>query len=157
MGTSHPEQHQNELPGRGTDTSKPGVPSDAPTPEQSRYRKMKCYYAVNGRLLGWLGTYNDNVDVVTNEKLAAEVAWSWYESDMYLRKTTSPNDRFLGLGWHGYACWSLAGGWNDAIIYNADHTISLKSDPSRKLSLCGNNWICWSEGESNQNILRFEF
>jgi hypothetical protein len=156
MDTRHPDRHRNEVPGRGTDTPKPGVATDAPTNEQSRFRKLKCYYAGNGQLVGWLGDYNANVDVVTKEKSAAEVAWSWYASDMYLRKSTSPNDRFLGLGWHGYACWVLAG-WNDAVIYNADHTISLKSEPSRKLCLYGNNWVCWSEGESSRHILRFEF
>ena len=156
MATLHAEKHPTELLGLSIDTPKPGLPREAAAVVEGTYQKMKCYNQVTGQLVGFLGSSGNNADIVQDEKEAASLAWSSYNSDLYLRKDTSPNDRFLGLGWHGYACWGLAGGWNDAVIYNSDQTISLKSDPKRKLYIYG-AWVCWSEGESNQNILRFVF
>jgi len=156
--TKHTEKHPNELLGINVDAAKPGLlKGDAPAGETA-YRKMKCFNLMTGDFVGYLGTYNNNVDLVHVANDAAMLAWSSSGSDMYLRKETTPNDRFLGLGWNSYACWGLTGGWNDAVVYNKeDHTISLKSDPKRRLYRYGNDWVCWSTGENNQNILRFEF
>jgi hypothetical protein len=155
--TRHTEKHPNELLGIDVDSARPGLRSNDVVTGETVYRRMKCYNLMTGDFVGYLGTYNNNVDLVGKPEEAAKLAWSSYGSDMYLRKDTSPNDRYLGLGWNSYACWGLTGGWNDAVIFNKDKTISLKSDPKRKLYKYGNNWVCWSADEDNQNILRFEF
>lgn len=157
MSKQHTEKHPNELLGVDLDAPRPVLQTDAAATSQGTYGKMRCYNLTTGEFVGWLGTYGNNVDLVHDAESAAAVAWSPHGSDMYLRKETSPNDRFLGLGWNGYATWGLTGGWNDPIIYNSDHTISLKTDPKRKLyGPYGNDWVCWSGGEDNQNLLRCE-
>ncbi len=155
--TIHPtEKHPNEVLGIDVDAPRPILQSDAPV-ARGNYGKMKCYNLSTGDFVGWLASYNNNVYLTQDESAAASVKWLSYKEHTYLEKETSPNDRYLGLGWNGYATWGLTGGWNDPIVYNADHTISLKTDPKRKLyGPYGNQWVAWSGGEDNQNILRCE-
>lgn len=128
-------------------------------PPIDQYGVMKCINLATGQFLGYLGTaYNQYVDIVEDVKQAARLKWYGHNSDLYLDRQTDPNDRYLGVGYHSYACYGLwvPNGWVDAVLYNADKTISLKSDPKRKLYKYGDNYVCWSDGESNQNILSFE-
>lgn len=156
MGT-HTEKHPNEELGLDVDSPRPFLSSDALGASETNFRPMRCYNLITGQAEGWLGTYGNNVDLVHDIKDAAMVDWYSYQSDLYLRKDTNPAYRYLGVGYNSYATWGVTGGWNDAVVYNSDHTISLKSDPKRKLYKYGNDWVCWSKGEDNQNILRFEF
>jgi len=100
MSTHHTEKHPNELLGADVDSPRPVLHSGSSVTSESTYRKMKCYNLATGAVVGWLGTYGNNVDLVHDAAAAVGVAWSPYGSDMYLRKATSPNDRFLGLGWN---------------------------------------------------------
>jgi hypothetical protein len=77
---------------------------------------MKCTNLATGEFIGWLGTYNNSVDLVHDSASAASLAWLSYGSDLYLAKETSPADRFLGLGANSSACWGLTGGWNNPIV-----------------------------------------
>jgi hypothetical protein len=137
---------------------KPGLHAGAELIKEVTYRKMKCTNKMTDEEIGWLGSYGNNLDIVHSVEQGANLVWSSHGKDVYLRKETSPADRYLGLGWNSYACWGLTGGWNDAVIYDIDnHTIALKSDPKRKLCLYGNDWVCWSDDDNNQNILTFVF
>jgi hypothetical protein len=161
MATNHTEQHPNEALGIDVDAPKPGLAEGAVATAEAGsddgYVPMKCYNLSTGDFVGWLGTYGNNVDLVHSVEEAARLKFSSYGSDLYLRKETDPADRYLGLGWNGYATWGVTGGWNDPIVYNGDHSISLKTDSKRKLyGPYGNDWVCWSGGEDNQNILRIE-
>jgi hypothetical protein len=75
-----------------------------------------------------------------------------------LQKQTEPNDRSLEVGAQQYACYGfwIPSGWVDSVLYNSDKSISLKMDPKRKLYKYGDNYFCWTNGESNQNIVAFE-
>jgi hypothetical protein len=126
----------------------------------SSYKKMKCFNLMTGEFKGYLSTLRNYVTLVPDKDLGAEVKWSEEGGDMYLVKATSPADRFLGVAERGYAGWGLWGGWRDAVLLNADGTISLKATPERKLygpyDSLGNEYVCWAErGENNQAILRF--
>jgi hypothetical protein len=126
---------------------------------------MACHNLATNQLVGYLGAggnLNASTSIVANKEDGANVKWAYVGSDMYLEKDTTPNDRYLGLGSQSYACWGLwtRDGWVDPLVYNQDHTISLKGQTHRKLygpyRWLGSDWAVWSEGEDNQNILRFE-
>jgi hypothetical protein len=155
----HTEQHPNEQMGIDADSPKPDLQSAPDPTSAATWKKMACYNLVTGDFVGYLGTYNNNLDLLQDADDAANLVWYSSGSDLYLRKATTPNDRYLGLGWNGYACWGLwtPTGWVNPVVYNSDHTISLKEDPKRKLyGPYGNDWVCWTGGEDNQNILRCE-
>lgn len=157
MNTQQTEiKHPNVLLGLEVDSPMQRAAGAATSP----YHKMKCYNLMTKEFNGWLGVGNNQyVDLVHDAKDAANLAWYSHNSDSYLKKDTTPSDRYLGVGANDYACYGLwiPTGWVNAVIYNGDHTISLKEDPKRKLYKYGNDWVCWSKGEDNQNILRFEF
>lgn len=142
------------------------VDLDAPRPQpacvapESGYQPMKAYDLATGQFVGWLGTHDNSVSLVDSVDEAAYLHWEPSGSDKFLGKETTPNDRYLGLGSSGWACWGLSGGWVDAVVYGADKTIALKSAPERKLygpnRYLGRDYLKWSDGEDNQNILRFE-
>jgi hypothetical protein len=127
---------------------------------------MACYNLATNQLVGYLGaggSLNADVSIVADKADGAAVKWAYVGSDTYLEKDTTPDDRYMGLGVRSYACWGLwtPTGWVNPIVYNPDHTISLKADLSRKLygpyRYLGSDWAVWSEpGDNNQNILRFE-
>ncbi|HUY99088.1 MAG TPA: hypothetical protein VMU89_01965 [Thermomicrobiaceae bacterium] len=157
MSTRHTEDHPAEGLGVDVDAPRNVAQSSATVASGTSFGRMKCYNRSTGAFVGWLGTYNYSVDLVHDADSGAGVAWTPWGSDMYLTMDWSPGYRYLGLGANSYACWGIAGGWTDAIVYNPDHTLSLKSDPKRKLyGPYGNDWVCWSNGEDNQNILRCE-
>ncbi len=150
--------HPNDTLGIDLNGSRSENPSfQAPALDQ--YGVMKCSNLMTGQFLGYLGTaYNQYVDIVADKSQAAQLKWRYSGAELYLEKATEPNDRYLGVGANSYACYGLwtPTGWVDAVLYNNDKTISLKSDPKRKLYIYGDNYVCWSDGESNQSILVFE-
>lgn len=159
-----PGQHPNDLHGVVVDTppresSAHTLKSGAQLTSSSGYHRMRCTNLSTGEFLGWLATSGNNVYLETDPKSSNLAACQWrsWGADLYLAKDTSPSDRLLGLGWNSYACWGAqeSGGWHNPIIYNADHTISLKEAPNRKLyGPYGNQWVCWTGEESNQNIIK---
>lgn len=124
------------------------------------YKKMKCTNLMTGEFVGYLGTH-DNYLTVTDRAGAVDVVWASEDSDLYLEKETTPDDRYLGLADQGYAGWGLKGGWRNSVLFNSDGSISLKEDTRRKLygpiAKLTSNYVAFTEaGESNQNILKFE-
>jgi hypothetical protein len=154
--THHTEKHPNEILGLDVDATRPSLSAQNAPRANANYRRMKCFDRMTKEFQGWLGSYGNNLDLVHSTDDAAYVAWSDQGSDKFLRKDAVPGDRYLGLGWNSYACWGLTGGWNDAVIYNDDKSVSLKIDPKRKLCKYGNDWIRWSEDNNNANILTLE-
>jgi hypothetical protein len=155
--TQHTEQTANELAGVDVDAPQNSLQTGAPDITNVTFGRMKCFNLSTGQFVGWLGTYNYSVDLVHDVDSGAGLAWNSWGSDMYLMMNWSPGYRYLGLGTSSSACWAIAGGWTKPVIYNPDHTISLKEDPSRKLyGPYGNDWVYWTNGEDNQNILRCE-
>lgn len=128
-------------------------------PNIDGYRKMKCTIIGTNDNVGYLGTEtNQYMCIVKNIEDASNFKWLYSGQETYLQKETTPNDRYLGVGYQNQACYGLwtPTGWVNAISYNPiDHTICLKSDAKRKLYM-DNNKVCWSNGEDNQNILAFE-
>jgi hypothetical protein len=125
------------------------------------YEHAKCYNFSTGEFLGWLGRVGDNyVSVEKEEKNAHGVRWQFDGNDLYLSKETSgsPGGRYLGEGSSGYADWGLGGGYYAPVLYNKDLTISLKSDPKRKLYLVGDNEVRWSDSGKSVpvSLLRIE-
>lgn len=124
------------------------------------YQHVKVYDLATKTFLGWLGCSSGNyVQVVSDEKDAHGVTWAFSGDDLYLRKDTTPTDRFLGLADYSYAGWGLIGGWRDPVVYNEDTSISLKSDPKRRLYVYekgGTNWLCWSDDATNKAIVGVE-
>lgn len=130
----------------------------------SSYRKMKAYNLMTGEAQGWVGTGGDQYVELVAEDSAAGVKWENKGEDLYLAKDTNPQDRWMGEGggaWKGYADWGIGGGYYCAVLWNADHTVSMKSDPGRKLykyHSFSKDWLCWSEnGDNNQAIVRLEW
>ncbi len=126
----------------------------------SGYKKMKCFNLMTGEFKGYLSTLRNYVTLVPDKEHGAWLQWKEEDGDMYLAKDTTPNDRFLGEAERRYASWGLKGGWREPIVYNADGTISLKSNTKVKLygpyETLGNDYVCWTEPEgNNQAILRF--
>lgn len=126
----------------------------------SGYKKMKCFNLMTGEFKGYLSTLRNYVTLVSEKDQGAGLQWHEEGGDMYLAKDTSPAERFLGLAERSYADWGAKGGWREAVLLNADGTISLKSTPERKLygpyETLGSEYVCWAErGENNQAILRF--
>lgn len=126
------------------------------------YHRVQCYNRDTKEFLGWLGTYDANVWIISKdnyEKWKDYIAYCKFSyasgDDTYLEKSTVPYDRWLGLGDSSYAVWGLTGGRNNPIIYNADHTISLKEKPERKLygPYGHGSYVCWSDNDNNQNII----
>ncbi|HLL41989.1 MAG TPA: hypothetical protein VK369_02570 [Segetibacter sp.] len=127
------------------------------------YGVMKCTNIVTNEFLGYLGTAtNEYADIVSDISAASKFKWRSDGSDLYLQKQTAPTyDRYLGIGvtlsgitYADYGLWTITG-WTKAVLYNSDKSISLKEDPRRKLYEY-NGYVCWTNGESNQNILAFE-
>jgi hypothetical protein len=126
------------------------------------YGVMKCTNIVTNEFRGYLGTAtNQYADIVSDISAAAKFKWYSYYSELYLERQTEPNDRYLGVGvtlsgitYADYGLWTPTG-WVNAVLYNSDKSISLKADPRRKLYEY-DDYVCWTNGESNQNILAFE-
>ena len=169
MVTQQSNQHPNETQGLDVDAPNPNpnpaLQGEAPEPGATSFGgaasgKMKCTNRSTGAFVGYLASSGNNVCLSQDAAGGETLSWCPYGSDLYLRRSASPSDRYLGLGWNGYACWGLwtPTGWVNAIVYNkADGTISLKGDEKRKLyGPYGNGWVCWSDGEDNQNILTCE-
>jgi hypothetical protein len=133
-----------------------GAPND--------YGVMKCTNIYTNEFLGYLGTASDQyATIVSDISSATQFKWYSYESDLYLARQTTPQDRYLAVypfAGVDYATYGLWIGRNKyyvhAILYNSDKSISLKEDPRRKLYKYDDYYLAWSNGESNQNILAFE-
>ncbi|CAA9484457.1 MAG: hypothetical protein AVDCRST_MAG96-1183 [uncultured Segetibacter sp.] len=126
------------------------------------YGVMKCTNIVTNEFRGYLGTYGfEYADIVSDISAAEKFRWYIYESDLYLERYTYPNNRYLGLyrsegvDYADYGLWTITG-WVNAVLYNSDKSISLKADPRRKLYKYDDNYLAWTTGESNQNILALE-
>lgn len=120
------------------------------------YQLASCRDMATGQPLGWLGSSaGANVKMVRASTDAHGVAWSFEGGDLYLRKKASPADRYLGLSSGGGAGWGLKGGWRRPVLYNADLSISLKSDPRRRLCRDG-DWVRWSGGRSDDGLLQVD-
>jgi hypothetical protein len=161
--TTQQEQLPTELQGIDVDAPNPNpnpdLQGEAPKVTDTGWKKMKCFNLSTGDFVGYLANSNSWAFLTQDEGSAANLAWSPNGADMYLQNEASPSNRYLGLGTNSYACWGLwtPTGWVNAVLYNQDHTISLKAFPSNKLyGPYGNGWVCFSGGEDNQNILRFE-
>ncbi len=122
------------------------------------YVHVKCYSLATGTFLGWLGVGTNNYAVlVADEKDAHGLAWYVYEENLYLRKDTSPADRYLGEGYDSYADWGLWGGnYKSPVVFNPDQTVCLKGAPNRKLYLHTDNQLRWSNGEANLAFVRVD-
>jgi hypothetical protein len=165
--TPNTEQLPSELVGFDADAPNPNPRPElqGAAPDQvvadTGWRKMACYNLSTGELAGYLASSGNNAYLTQDVNGAENLQWYSNGADLYLRKDTDPNDRYLGVGWNSYACWGLwtPTGWVNPVIYNTDHTISLKGDPNRKLyGPEGNGWVRWSAGnDQNQNILRCEW
>lgn len=125
----------------------------------SGYFKMMCYNKMTKQFVGYMGTYGNDVSLVADEAEAVDVKWEPVDSDTYLAKETSPNDRYLGLAANDYAAWDLWGNKSSRqpVVLNADGTISLKNKPNIKLygpyRYNGVDYACWTDQADNSNIL----
>jgi hypothetical protein len=125
------------------------------------YTKLACFNRKTGQLLGYLGTLRNYLTLVEDKENGAWVQWRPEDKLMYLAKSTTPADRFLGVAERGYAGWSLQGtSWVNAVDYQTDHSIAIKGDTKRRLygpyETLGSQYVCWSEDDTNDNILRCE-
>ena len=108
-------------------------------------------------------TGNDNLYLYEDkdDRHVAEVKFVDYKDQKWLAKDTSPNDQFAGVATQSYATWGLSGGWNNPVLWNADHTISLdpkyKPEYKNRSLYLYSGYCCWSDDATNSNILRFEF
>lgn len=121
------------------------------------YSLVKCTFRSNKTFAGYLASSTNNFVWLTQDpKQAAQVKWLIDRSGRWwLEKATSPNDRFLGYAGDSYADWGLwqanPNGYIEPVIYNADHTIALASDPSKLLyGPYGDQWVRWGQ---DQNVL----
>jgi hypothetical protein len=130
-------------------------------PEGFKY--AKCTFKKNGLFAGYLScSTNAYLWLTQDPAQAAFVKWDIDKNGWWwLRKSTQPNDRFLGIGDYGYADWGLwqafPNGYIEPVIYNDDHTICQRKDQSQFLyGPYGDRWVCW--GDANQdNLLKIEF
>lgn len=139
--------------------------ADPPKVDQG-YRRMRAYDVMTNDPKGWLGcTGNLNLYLYqdSNDPHVAAVKFVDYKDQKWLARDTTPYDRFAGVATQSYATWGLTGGWNDPVIWNADHTVSL--DPKYKPEYANRSlynydgYCCWSDRDdpNNRNVLRFEF
>lgn len=128
----------------------------------SGYKLAKCTFRKNGVSAGYLASStNAYVWLTDDPSKAAHVKWDIDKSGRWwLQKSTSPNDRFMGIAEYGYADWGLwqaqPNGYIEPVIYNSDHTIALAKDPSQLLyGPYGDGWVCFGK-TSEENVLVVE-
>jgi hypothetical protein len=120
-------------------------------------RPMEIRNRVTQEFLGYVGTGVDDAVKVAGEDALIDLNWANKDGDLYLAR----GDYWLGEGSDNWADWAYYS-WYCAIIYNPDHTISMKKDPTRKLYI--DNWqgmqyLRWtvSGDDTNEAIVTFEF
>lgn len=120
------------------------------------YRVAPCRDMATKKDVGWLSASNGNYLIMkTHKEEAALLTWSFEGEDLYLRKKSRVADRYLGLSDGNNAGWGVVGGWRHPVLYNKDYSISLKSDPKRRLCLDG-EWVKWSVGDAAAGLLRVD-
>jgi len=125
------------------------------------YRHLKAIDKMTNQAMGYVGVGGfEYAALVDSPSKAARVKFENRDGSRGLAKETSPSDRWLGEDYQQYADWGLGKNyvW---IVWDQDHTISMKDDPSRKLywyEKGGTKWLCWTKSGDNNNqaILTFE-
>ena len=130
--------------------------------DSAGFVKFKAFDRQTGEFKGWLGTADNDACLVADVKDAIGVQWVNSDTLKYLAKESSPA-RYLGLDTNSYVSWGLwTGDYKCAVQLQADGTISMKEDSKRRLygpyrkPLGSTDWLCWSDNNDNDNILRFE-
>jgi hypothetical protein len=127
----------------------------------SDYNHLKAFDKMTKEFVGYVGVGGfEYAALVDSSSKAARVKFENRDGSRALAKETEPSDRWLGEDYQQYADWGLGNNyiW---IVYEDDHTISMKDNRSRKLYWYEKNkkkWLCWtkSEEKDNQAILTFE-
>jgi hypothetical protein len=128
---------------------------------EAGYQRAKCTYKSNKTFAGYLASSKNAYVWLTQDiNEAIWVKWKFDGvGDRWLEKATRPYDRFLGRAESYYADWGLsqtrgASSYAEPVLYNADHTISLKADATKFLyGPYGDQWVCWGD---NENVLIVE-
>jgi hypothetical protein len=123
--------------------------------------KMKVYNLKTGASLGYMGHGGDYYVQLVDQGSAIDLKWETSGDNLYLAYAK----HWLGEGggaWKGYAAWALTSDFYCAVIWNDDHTVSMKSDSGRKLykyHSFSKDWLCWTDsGDSNNSdIVRVEW
>ncbi|HKN28395.1 MAG TPA: hypothetical protein VJY34_11135 [Roseiarcus sp.] len=127
----------------------------------SDYKRMKAFDKMTKELKGYVGVGAfESAALVHSANDAAMVKFENRDGSRALAKDTSPSDRWLTEGLRQYAEWGLGKNyvW---VVWDDDHTISMKDDRNRKLywyERSGTKWLCWTgeKEKDNQAILTFE-
>jgi hypothetical protein len=116
--------------------------------------KVKCSVKSTGQALGYLGmSQNNSVDFV-GEKDANVAVCQYVNSggQNYLQVNNGTVYRWLGVGWHDYACWGITsgGGWVNPVTPKNDMIYLAGTDTT--LYPYGSGWVCWGSTDSNIKV-----
>ena len=115
--------------------------------------RVKCYVKSTKADLGYLGVSAANgVDLVGHDE-AAICQWYMKDTHNYLQVNNATVFRYLGVGYHSYACWGLMTptGWVNAVTPRND-SIYLSGDDNT-LYAYGNGWVCWGNADTDIGVV----
>jgi hypothetical protein len=114
--------------------------------------KVKCSVKATGQGLGYLGVSTANSVDLVSENDAAICEYVNSGGQNYLQIDNATVYRWLGVGWHEYACWGITtgGGWVNPVTPMNDGIYLAGTDTT--LYPYGNGWVCWGNTDSNIKV-----